>query len=113
MDSCGISKDKDKINELVIGDIGGVLMPTADQTKKQQREFKKLTGVWTGLELDALRATADRARGRDRPGVIVCAVGSEKARVCLEATRYGAQHLLIDGGLARKIVKLSENNWIP
>ena len=104
---------KEKISKLVIGDIGGILMPTWNQTQAQEKSFLELRKLWTGVQLDDLKNVSDRARGRRKPGVVVIAIGAAKARVCLEATRYGASHLLIDDDLAQEIVKLWKNDWQP
>jgi DNA-binding transcriptional regulator LsrR (DeoR family) len=106
-----------RLNELVIGDLCGVVIPRSSLDRQAKTEIKRIMAQWTGVRLDHLEACATRARNGSNSGpagVIVLAIGANKASVVHEALRRGLiQHLFMDEDLADKLGEIcapSANN---
>ena len=97
--------DAAMLRELVVGDIGGILipMPTLTATKKQRVD--EINDMWTGLSLDRLAAIAKRAvSGRGLGGVIVIAFGREKLESIVQSVQMGlVNELVIDHELEKAL----------
>jgi DNA-binding transcriptional regulator LsrR (DeoR family) len=97
-----------KLEELVMGDLGGVPLAKPNLSAKGQRELRELLGRWTGLQKDHIRGCVDRAsaRGSAAAGVIVVAIGVERAPTVLEAVRLGlVNRLVLDGPLSESLIE--------
>lgn len=93
----------DEMRELVIGDVGGVLLPRADLSMQQRQRFDAIVARWTGIQLDhlALCAAKGHASEQNAMGVIAVGVGRSRAEPLLVAVDLRlVNHLVIDSSLA-------------
>jgi DNA-binding transcriptional regulator LsrR (DeoR family) len=92
----------ESLSRLVIGDIGGVLIPRPGLAEQGRLEVDALNAMWTGITLSHLKRMSRQAGQTRRPGVIVASLdGDERAHVIAEAIRAGiVNHLIIDRSLA-------------
>jgi DNA-binding transcriptional regulator LsrR (DeoR family) len=100
----------EEVQSLVVGDVGAVMLPRENLTASRAEDFQKLTEMWTGMTLGHLESIATRADDRrtreedQAPGVVVLAIGANKALVLTEALRRGlVNELIIDEELAREL----------
>jgi DNA-binding transcriptional regulator LsrR (DeoR family) len=115
-DSSSLSEAE--FRKLVMCDIGGVLIPTQpDLSKAEQKKLKAITDRWTGLTAEHLAGCAER--GHDArmkaeqlkihsPGVVLLAVGANKAECVWAAMKMGyINYLLIDEPLEQALITLA------
>ena len=95
------------LKELVIGDVGGVLLARPGSSDKARRRVAELNAMWTGLKEEHLIHIATRAqddegtKANQRAGVILVCLGHRRAEVVYEAiTRGFCTELVIDKSLA-------------
>ena len=103
----GLSREK--LGELALGDVGGVLIQKdGGFSKAQQKAFAALRDLWTGIRIDDFRRVSASARENGRPGVILSAVGANKADITLALTcrERLVNHLIIDETLATRLSEL-------
>lgn len=100
VDAGGI--DASMLKSLVIGDVGGVLIAQPNLKPPERKLVNALNTMWTGIQFDHLQSIATRARGaQSGSGVVMVAVGRDKASIVLECIRLGlVNQLLIDQDLA-------------
>jgi DNA-binding transcriptional regulator LsrR (DeoR family) len=93
--------DKGALQDLVVGDVGGILIPKPTLTAERKRLVDEINQMWTGLRLDRIATIAKRAAsGRSRGGNIVVAFGREKVASVVQAVRMGLiNELIIDHDL--------------
>ena len=92
-------------------DIGGVCLARSSSGGKNDALLKRLGAQWTGITLEQLDACAERACRNDGkgspPGVVVVAIGAQKARSVAECLRRGLiNHLICSADLAGQLEKL-------
>jgi DNA-binding transcriptional regulator LsrR (DeoR family) len=92
----------EKLQSLIIGDMGGVLIRQPSLNSSERRLINELNLMWTGLQYEDLENIASEAAQNPRKtGNIVVAIGRDKAPVLIEIIRLGlANELLIDQDLA-------------
>ncbi len=95
--------------DLVLADIGGVLIEKGRLRTGQKATLSRLKARWTGLNDSELRACAARAAkpsgGTRPPGVVVVAIGKRKAEPILAAVeRRLVNQLLVDAELAEELL---------
>lgn len=92
------------------GDIGGALVPleNVDSDPAARAEFERLSSLWTGITLEHFRAVAQRAANGAAPGVVLCAIGSNKAKIVHDLiVRFRVVNkLVVDPHLAKALEKL-------
>ena len=100
--------DADTLQSLIVGDIGGALLPRASLTPDRCRLLDELNRMWTGVSLDHMATITHRARTSGRGiGCVVVAVGRERAAVAYEVLRRGlASEMLVDHDLAAELERL-------
>jgi DNA-binding transcriptional regulator LsrR (DeoR family) len=99
---------RSKLNELVAGDICGALIARSNLAAGAQEEVESIRRRWTGITISQLRDCAVRARDSGAPGIVVTAIGSNKATVIHAAAKMGLiQHLFIDQDLADRLEQLA------
>ena len=99
--------ERTKLNDLVIGDLCGAVIPRPDLNEKAMGEVKSILRRWTGVKIKQLENCALRARDGGPPGVIVLAIGASKAPVVHAAVRRGLiQHLFMDKDLADRLEQI-------
>ncbi len=97
---------RERVNDLVIGDLCGVVIPRPNLDSQSKAEIESILARWTGVRIDHLEACAARAQ-KGGPGVVVLAIGANKAPVVYEALRRGlVQHLFIDEDLADRLAEI-------
>jgi DNA-binding transcriptional regulator LsrR (DeoR family) len=95
-----------RLAKLVVGDVGGVLIPRPGLSDADRREVEELAGMWTGVQLAHLQRIARQANGARRPGVIVVGVGADRAEIIAEAVRWGlVNELIVDRPLAEALTR--------
>jgi DNA-binding transcriptional regulator LsrR (DeoR family) len=94
---------KERLQERVIGDIGGVFLPRSPR----DGVVRGINERWTGVRLEHIaRCAAAAARDPSRVGVIVLALGRAKAEILLECVRGGLiNELIIDHDLAQALIQ--------
>jgi DNA-binding transcriptional regulator LsrR (DeoR family) len=97
--------DAGALRELVVGDIGGILIPKPMLTPAQKLRVDQINEMWTGLSLDRLAAIAKRAASsRNGGGNIIAAFGREKLESTAQAIRMGlVNELIIDHELEKAL----------
>jgi DNA-binding transcriptional regulator LsrR (DeoR family) len=94
---------REQLNDLVIGDLCGAVIPRPNLDGKAKAEVESILRRWTGVKISQLRDCALRSQ-TGGPGVIVLAIGANKAQVVFEAVRRGlVQHLFTDQDLADEL----------
>jgi DNA-binding transcriptional regulator LsrR (DeoR family) len=90
--------DADALRALVVGDIGGILIPRPTLSAAKKRVVDEINQMWTGLSVDRLATIAKRAAGKNgRGGNIVAAFGRDKADSIIQSIRMGLiNELIID-----------------
>lgn len=99
--------DAATLRELVVGDIGGILIPKPTLGAKEKRLVDEINEMWTGLSLDRLATIAKRGAGtHNHGGTIIVASGSEKLGGIIQAIRMGLiNELIIDQDLESSLSK--------
>jgi DNA-binding transcriptional regulator LsrR (DeoR family) len=98
---------KEQLEKLVVGDVGGVLLPRRDLDRAGRREVDQLNAMWTGVKREHLERIATQAARTKRPGVIVASFGgADRAEPIAEAVRCGlVNELIIDRSLAEALTE--------
>jgi DNA-binding transcriptional regulator LsrR (DeoR family) len=99
-----------EISKSVLADLGEVLLAREGVVERTDRVIRNLRRRWTGLQMSALEACAHRAVepnvNTNRPGVILFAIGKDKAEPIVTAMKRGLlNHLIVDKDLAEAIVQ--------
>lgn len=101
---------EDSLKEISWGDLGGVLVPRKKLTVEGKKEFERISSLWTGITLEHYRKTATRAAGlatsqaKEIPGVVVFAIGNNKAEIVHEIVKAGlVNRIVIDLDLAKAL----------
>jgi DNA-binding transcriptional regulator LsrR (DeoR family) len=106
-ESGGLSEEK--FRELVLADIGGVLIEKGALGRGQRSALSRLKARWTGLNAQELAACAARAAAPEAraPGVVVVAFGANKAEPLMAAIRRGlVNQVLIDAELEGQLLRM-------
>ncbi|MHC4953594.1 MAG: hypothetical protein ACYTGZ_06870 [Planctomycetota bacterium] len=94
-------KRGERFERIVLGNIGGVFLNRPDISDADRALVEKVNRHWTGIPMEQYQDCANRASESRGAGVVVVAVGRDKAPVVREALRRGLiSHLLIDHQLA-------------
>lgn len=91
----GIEDQPQRLQELVLGDIGGVLIRRPGLAPSDQRAVDDLSKWWTGLTYEALSTLACRSHVENTPGVVVIACGRNRDEILSELLRKGLVNQLI------------------
>ena len=97
--------NQERLSEIALGDMGGVMTQKPGLTKAQEKTFAALRDLWTGIGIDDFRRISTAAKANGRPGVILCAVGANKAAITLALTcrENLVNQLIIDETLAARL----------
>ncbi len=99
--------DPRMLAELVVGDLGGILVPQPDLSPQRQRLVADLNRMWTGISPGQVADIAARAEGSGRPGVIVLALRAQRAAALRELVRLRlVNQLIIDSAAAAELEHL-------
>ena len=104
-DACDIKTKR--LQSLIVGDIGGVLIPQPGLNKAGRELVKELNKAWTGISYSHLEHNAEMAKQNPkRPGNIIVAIGQDKAPALIEIIRLGlANELMIDKDLENTLIR--------
>ena len=91
----------DELKQHAAGNLAGVLFPK-DPT--DETETNRINEHWCGMAEKHIRECSVRAHAEKRPGVIVLAMGKEKAKIVPRALGL-INHLFIDHILAEEILR--------
>lgn len=98
-----------QLKALIAGDVGGILIPKPDLPPDAVRQVDELNAMWTGITKEHLARIAIRAAGVGGAGVVVAAIGRERARIVVEMIRLEMiNELIIDWDLANALEALLE-----
>lgn len=96
---------KDRFTDWVLGDIAGVLIPKSE-TIAADPAFQLIEKLWTGIKRQHLESVAKQATRNGSPGVVVIAIGSNKAVPLLAGIQQGLVNALYcDEDLARVLAE--------
>lgn len=99
--------DREKLNDLVVGDFCGALIPRPRLDAQALGEVDSIVRRWTGVTIKQLRECVVRAQRTEAPGILVVAIGASKAPVVHAAVRSGlVQHLFTDQELADRLEQI-------
>ena len=95
----GVSAEE--LERLIVGDLGGVLLPRHNLSEADKKEVARLSAMWTGVSYGQLDRIAQRAAESDSPGIIVLAIGRQRSEVVCEVLVRGlCNELVVDRDLA-------------
>lgn len=96
------------LQQLVLGDMGGVCFERPDLNVEQRRVVRSVGVRWTGLRRGQLEACAAAAAAdSSKPGVVVVSGGAARARFICDAVRLGViNHLIVDEILASELERV-------
>lgn len=93
------------LRQLVVGDVGGILLPRSGLSHAKAALVDELNGLWTGIKIGHLNAIADRAaENPEMAGVVVVALQAERGDTIFELIRRGlVNELIIDHMAAERL----------
>ena len=92
------------LRNLVLGDISGILIRKPELRESAKKKVMDINNRWTGIKRLHLEQCAKRGSKDGPPGVIVVAIGRNKAEFVYQAIKEGLiNHLLIDQDLANAL----------
>jgi len=96
------------LSTLITGDIGGVLLPHSIIKDNEPNAFKILRHGWMGITEEKMQKCAENAFHNKTAGVIVVAIGANKAKSVYESMkRKLVNTLVIDLDLAEALLQES------
>lgn len=101
----GISRAE--LHSLIAAEIGSVPLPKPDLTADQVERFRQITAARLGLKLQHLEALVRKGACTPAPGVVVVAMGANKAACFLELVKRGLINVaIVDNSLEAKLLEL-------
>ncbi len=101
----------DELRRLVVGDLGGILIPRENLSTASENLIEDLNDIWTGIKTEHVRAIANRAlENSSLSGVVVVAIQAERGDTAFELICQGlVNELILDHAAAKQLHKrLSE-----
>ena len=100
--------DRDQLSELIVGDLGGILIPKPDLSEMDKLRVEGLNKMWTGIQMQHVRDLARRAANNSNiNGVVIVALQAERGETVLELIRLGlVNELIIDQAVADRLTAL-------
>lgn len=100
----------ESLSKLIIGDISGVLFPDPKFSDNMPKEFKMIIDGWTGIKKEHIENCAKKALDNKTSGVIVVAVGANKAKSLYESMKNKlVNKLVIDLDLAEALLQIQDS----
>jgi DNA-binding transcriptional regulator LsrR (DeoR family) len=97
----------ERLRSLIAGDVGGVLIPKSGLSPGDAALLSEINMMWTGITMDHLLRLAAKATQNATPGVVVIAIGRERAGVVREMiSQQLINQLIIDWDLAKTLEPL-------
>ncbi len=101
-----------ELKELIVGDVGGILIPHPGVSEAGAARVEELNSMWTGITKDHLARLAMRAAATGGAGVVVAAIGRERAPIVAELIRLEmVNELIIDWDLANALEREMGTVW--
>ena len=96
-----------ELSQLVVGDLGGILIPREGLSAASENLIEDLNNIWTGLKTDHVRAIANRAvENPSLTGVVVVAIQAERGDTAFELICRGlVNELILDQAAAQQLHK--------
>ncbi len=96
-----------ELSRLVVGDLGGILIPREGLSVANENLIEDLNNIWTGLKTDHVRAIANRAtENPSLSGVVVVAIQAERGDTAFELICRGlVNELILDQAAAQQLHK--------
>ena len=95
-----------RFSDLVLGDLAGVLIPRNEATAKAS-DYQRIEAAWTGIRRCHLEKIAKHASPNGSPGVVVIAIGHNKAKLLHTVIRQGlVNQVFCDEDLAKTMAAL-------
>jgi hypothetical protein len=93
------------LRQLVIGDLGGILIPKIGLSKVKQTLIDDLNELWTGMKTDHVHRIAERAFTNQKlSGVVVVAIQAERGDTAFELIcREMVNELILDHAAAAQL----------
>ena len=98
--------ERQAFRDVVLGDIGGVLIHKEEKPSPEEAaRLREIQQLWTGIQGSDFFEAARKA-DHNRPGVIVLAIGANKAKIIHRCVKQGLiNHLICDEALAWALCK--------
>jgi len=94
------------LHTLSCGDIGGVLLEMPGLTMANRSRFTRIKQNWLGMSEETFRSCAARAQASQCPGVLVVALGGNKAPVLQKCIAEGlVTECFLDDELGKELLK--------
>ena len=95
------------LRHLLIGDLGGILIPRTGLSPDKERVVEELNDMWTGMKSEHVQAIAKRASDNpDVAGVVVVALQAERGDTAFELIKRGlVNELILDHAAAAQLHK--------
>jgi len=87
--------DAKTLGSLIEGDMAGVLISKPDLPPRDHKKVEELNQMWTGIEIGHIKRIAEAAARGEKAGVIVVAIGRNKAHALHQMIRLGLVNTLI------------------
>jgi hypothetical protein len=93
------------LRQLVIGDLGGILIPKRGLSKAREALIDDLNDLWTGIKMEHVHAIAQRAFANSNlSGVVVVAIQAERGDTAFELICRGlVNELIVDQAAAAQL----------
>jgi hypothetical protein len=93
------------LRQLVIGDLGGILIPKTGLSKSKQTLIDELNELWTGIKTEHVLGIAERAfADPSKSGVVVVAIQAERGDTAFELICRGmVNELILDHAAAAQL----------
>jgi DNA-binding transcriptional regulator LsrR (DeoR family) len=103
------------LRQLVIGDLGGILVPKTGLSKAKQALIDDLNELWTGMKTEHVHAIAERAFADNRlSGVVVVAIQTERGDTAFELICRGlVNELILDQSAATQLQRRLNERQAP
>lgn len=103
--------NREELQRLVIGDIGGVLFSRPGLSALDQKAFEQITRQWTGITEGQMRLCVEEARKNKASGIIIVAIGKHKAKIVYECVKRGlANHLVVSQDIVEALEQLLQDD---
>lgn len=97
----------DQLRQLIVGDLGGILIPRNDLSKASEKLIEDLNKIWTGIKTEHVIEMVHRAKENPlMSGVVVVAIQAERGDTAFELVSRGmVNELILDQAAAKQLHK--------
>lgn len=96
------------LRQLIVGDLGGILIPISGLSAAKQMLVDELNSLWTGISTEQIRHIADRAfADPNQSGVVVMALQAERGDTVFELIKQSlVNEIILDQAAAERLHQL-------